>query len=438
MDAAAEALLLMLAAATFASSVVTPPAIRRSIQALVVALAVLGAVLSEWALADIVMVGAFVFVLAAVSTSYATEFRRSGQAQSEARKAAERRTALLEAVRALPELDLHGAAQVATAALRAFGAVASGVVVVRDDRIVPIDLNGVPPIERLLRVGEGVSGRAVAEGRTLVFEDYQELPERFHHLRQLRSTISTPIKVGDEVVGAVMAAQIQPGRPTEGQIEVAEVLAAHLGAMLATRQQLENRRNLLERMDGLEAMRSAFVEEVSDELRDPLTIIRGVGHTMRRHSQDLREEDLRLLLERLCAQADELRSVVDALLDFSRVQASQRGPELAPVSVRQLLGTFGSRVSLRGTPPLDVQVEVDATLTRQAVDLLLADRIAEIDITVSDRSVEIAFCDAGLERPALVRSLAEQLVVEAGGTLRFEEVPTLLLPRPAHPGEAAT
>lgn len=438
MDAAAEALLLFLAAAMFATSAIGVPALRRSLQTVVVAIAVLGAVLADWALADVLMTLALLFVLAAVSTSYATEFRRSGQAQSEARKAAERRTELLEAVRALPELDLHGAAQVTTAALRAFGAVASGVVVVRDDRIVPIDLNGVPPIERLLRVGEGVSGRAVAEGRTLVFEDYQELPERFDHLQELRSTISTPIKVGDEVVGAIMAAQVQPGPPTEGQIEVTEVLAAHLGAVMATRRQLENRRNLLNRMDRLEAMRSAFVEEVSDELRDPLTIIRGAGHTMRRHSQDLREEDRRRLLGRLCAQADELRSVVDALLDFSRVQASQREPELSPVSVRRLLGTFGARVSLRGTPPLDVQVEVDVTLTRHAVDLLLADRIADIDITVSESSVRITFCDVGLERPALVRSLAEQLVVEAGGTLRFEGVPTLVLPRPVHPRKAPT
>lgn len=438
MDVAVEALLLVLAAAMFATSAIAVPALRRSLQTLVAALAVLGAVLADWTLADTLMVWALLAILAAVSTSYATEFRRSGQAESEARRAAERRTELLEAVRTLPELDLHGAAQVTTAALRAFGAIASGVVVVRDGRIVPIDLNGVPPIERLLRVGEGVSGRAVAEGRTLVFEDYQELPERFDHLQELRSTISTPIKVGDEVVGAIMAAQTHSGRPTEGQIEVAEVLAAHLGAMLATRRQLENRRNLLERMDRLEAMRSAFVEEVSDELRDPLTIIRGAGHTMRRHSEDLRDEDRQRLLERLCAQADELRAVVDALLDFSRVQASQRDPELELVSIRQLLGTFGARVSLRGTPPLDVQVEVDVTLTRHAVDLLLGERIADIDITIADRSVEIAFRDAGSDRPALVRSLAEQLVVEAGGTLRFEAVPTLRLPRPAHAGEAAT
>ncbi len=436
MDAAAEALLLILAAAMIATSAIAVPALRRTLQTGISVVAVLGAILSGWVLADVLMLWALVFVLAAVSTSYATEFRRSGQAENEARKAAERRTELLEAVRALPELDLHGAAQVTTAALRAFGAVASGVVVVRDDRIVPIDLNGVPPIERLLRVGEGVSGRAVAEGRTLVFEDYQELPERFDHLHNLRSTISTPIRVGDEVVGAVMAAQVQSGPPTEGQIEVTEVLATHLGAVIATRRQLENRRNLLERMDRLEAMRSAFVEEVSDELRDPLTIIRGAGHTMRKHSQDLRDEDREHLLERLCAQADELRSVVDALLDFSRVQSQQNEPELAVVSIRQLLGTFGARVNLRGSLPIDVQVEVDVTLTRHAVDLLLADRIAEVDIVVSEGSVAIRFCEAGLERPAVVRSLAQQLMVEAGGTLRFEDAPTLVLPRPLHPGEA--
>jgi len=89
-EAATEALLLILGAAMSALSAITVPVLRRILQTVVVVDALSGAVLSDWALADIVMLWALLFVLAAVSTSYATEFRRSGQAESEARKAAER------------------------------------------------------------------------------------------------------------------------------------------------------------------------------------------------------------------------------------------------------------------------------------------------------------------------------------------------------------
>jgi len=430
-----EAGLLLIATALCATTGLTSRVVRSCVQVSIIAVTVVSAIALGVAAIDVAFVGTLLLLVTAVATNYSTEFRRSGQAEQEARQAAERRTALLEAVRALPELHLREAAQIATAALRTLGAAGAGVAVVRDDRVVPIELDGIPPVENLLRVGQGVTGRAIAEKRTAVVEDYRQLADRLPDREHIRSAIAAPIHVGDDVVGAVMAVRDRPGVPTDGQIEVAEVLAAHLGAVVATRRQLDNQRTLLRQMDRLDAMRNAFVKEVSDELRDPLTIIRGAGHTIRRHGEELHDDDRRYLLGRLCDKAEELRNVVTALLDFSRFQASHREPERRSVSLRELLATFGERDLLDVSVPLDTQVSVDVALMRHAVALLLDQHSADVEMSLTDESVMVAFHLEDGDRHTLIRSLVAQLAVEAGGTLRFVDVPTLVLPRTHPAGE---
>jgi K+-sensing histidine kinase KdpD len=433
-NVAAEAVLLLVAATLCATAAFDRRVLRGALQAGLIAAAGFAVWAGSGAAAEVAFTLVLMAVIASLSTRFAGEFRSSGQAERVAREAAERRRELLDAVRPLPDLDLRAAAEVTTAALRALGAVAAGVVVVRDDRVVPVDLNGVPPADRLLRVGEGVSGRAIAEDRTLVFHDYQDLPERFDHLPELRSTVSTPIHIGTEVVGAIMAARGEPGPPTSGEVEVIEVLAAHLGAVLATRRQMENQRTLLRRMGRLETMRSAFVDEVSDELRDPLTVIRGAADALRRHGDELPEEDRRRLVDRLCLRADELRDIVNALLDFSRSQADQRAPAIQRSRLGELLSTFGGRLLFDGAAPVDVEVEVDTPLARSAIELILGGHVARAHVSITEGDVELAIQRDDPGRPTVVRSLVAQLAVEAGATFRDEGAPTLRLPRPAAAG----
>jgi two-component system, OmpR family, phosphate regulon sensor histidine kinase PhoR len=75
----------------------------------------------------------------------------------------------------------------------------------------------------------------------------------------------------------------------------------------------------------LEGVRRDFVANVSHELKTPLTVIRG-------HSETLLDEDLppdlrRKFAEAVRANADRLQSIVDDLLDLSRIESGGWKPE---------------------------------------------------------------------------------------------------------------
>lgn len=431
---------LLLAAALLCATAGTEcPWRRGAVQTGVVIVVMAGLAVAGTPLPAVVLTGVLLVLVAIAVTRYAGELRRSSESDRRVREATERRSALLEAVQGLPELDLRSASRATTAALRAFGSDVSGIMLVRDGRLVPVDLHGVPPPERLQRIDEGLAGEAITSGRTVCIGDYQRYEDPLDEPGRDRvgAAIAAPIRVGEDVVGVVLWAADQPGAPSDAQVEIVEVLAAHLGAAITTRRQLDNQRLLLGRMDRLDAMRSAFAEEVSDELRDPLTIIRGAGHTLVTHGEELPTDDRRLLIERMCDTADELGHVVDALLDFSRFQAAHREPQVRNLDVGELLGPFADRVRVDQPESLAIEVAVDVVLVRHALELLVGDGRARIDVGVAATSVSLTL---HLDVPVsygIVTSLVAQLAAEAGAALRPDATPTLVLARAKHPVEAA-
>ncbi len=433
---AVHAGLLVVAAVLCALWVVPSVLLRRALRTALIVTTALAAYLTGGSWAEALLILALLTIIGLSLGRYSNDLRRSEQAEGQARRDAERRAQLLEAVRNLPELDLPSAARATAAALRSFGANGSGVAMIHDDRLVPVELDNLPPVERLLRVGEGVVGTAAARGETFWLEDYQQLEARLPDRDHVRTAYATPIRVEGDVVGVVFATKPQPGGPTSDELEVAEVLASHLGAVVATRRQLDNQRLLLARLGRLDAMRTAFAEEVSDELRDPLTFIRSAGHTMRAHGERLPADDRIRLLDRLADRSMDLRLVIDALLDFSRFQASDRQPEVRPLSLRELVAPLPSRFRVDPSAAMETEVTIDVGLVRQAIEVLVPEVAAAIEVEVHEASVAIVLRPRDPEgHPGLVRSLAAQLLAEAGASLAEDPVPVLILPRAARPPE---
>lgn len=87
----------------------------------------------------------------------------------------------------------------------------------------------------------------------------------------------------------------------------------------------------------LDRLKDDFLATVSHELRTPLATITGFADLLRHDEVD---EDLRGdLLDRIAASADEMRSMVDNLLDFSALDAGKVGANLAPVDLRDAVAS---------------------------------------------------------------------------------------------------
>lgn len=429
-----ESALLLVAAMLCATSVDIARHVRLLTQVVLIALTGAAALYAGMGWPGALLISALSGVVAALATSFAADVRASRDEQRRARAAATRRETLLSTARLLPEQGVEEAAAAATGALRRLGFDSAGIGLVRDGVVVPLHLDSLPPPARPLSVHQGAVARVVEGGRTVALADYQLEPERLPGQHFLRAMILTPIRADSEVVGVLMCARRTPGRPDESEVEIAEVLAAHLGGAIGTRRQLQHQRLLLERMDRLDAMRTVFADEVSYELRDPLTVVRSAGHTLRAHGDAVSATGRQRLLVRLCSQAEQLRDIVEALLDFSRFQAAHRSLEPTRVELGGLLEPFAEQLDL-GSWDADrrsTEVEVEPDLIRHALSLLLEGQQAHTSIVVDERRVELEIVPPSGEHNVLLPSLVAQLVLEGGGAIEPGDTVKLTLLRPDH------
>jgi K+-sensing histidine kinase KdpD len=432
-----EAFLPLGAALVASMAPVTKPAVRVPVQTLTVLFFTVLLVRAGRELPDLLLPLVLLVSITVLATALARELVETRGAERRARRDAQRRAELLTAVRALPGASPEEASAAACSTMRVLGFDAAGCAVRRGAQVLTLHLDGLPAVEGTLELGEGLAGACIAEDRTIVVGDYQTDPRRLRARPQVASAVVVPIRVAGEPIGSLMGARMAPGEPSRAEVEVAEVLAAHLSAVFATDGTVRRQRELLARMEQLETMRSGFVGQVSDELRDPLTVVRGVAETLATHGPQLDAARRIQLFERMAVQTDQLRRTIDALLDFSRFQSTRPEPTIGAIGVGDLLAPvrFNTDAELvMSEEARDVRVRVDAQLVRHALELLLAATGAvqappRLEVTLEAGNVRIAVrADSETSAPpTLVRSLAAQVLVVAGVELERDPVPVLRL-----------
>lgn len=363
---------------------------------------------------------AFVVWLSGVLAGSVLDARR---AQQQARVAAERRASLLSTVQELSGGSATQAARTVVDCLCSLGLPVAGVSLVRDDFLIPLALEGLSPTSGR-RVGEGVAGTALAEDATVVSDRYDLDERRLPGREGLGAVIAVPVRIAGRAVGVLLGGRPAPGPLPDEVVEVAEVLASHLGGVLETEQRLGRQRELLERMRALDDMRGRLVTDVSEEVRDPLTVVRGIAETLGTHGDRLPPERRLQLLQGFEAQAQALRETIDALLDFSRLQASR------PLAIPGLL-TLGELVSAVVTTDVavegetDIVVRTDAVLLARALELLAGlGPVHRVHVSTDDTSAWIRLeLDVAHSSPRerLLLGLAERLIVSAGGRCRLQD-----------------
>ena len=113
-------------------------------------------------------------------------------------------------------------------------------------------------------------------------------------------------------------------------------------------------------MEEMERLRAEFLAMISHELRTPLTSIRGSATTMQDAAEDLDAAELRQFLRVIVEQGDNMRELIDDLLDVARIEAGALSVSPEPVQVAQLVerarNTF---LSGGGRDNLDIRLDPD-------------------------------------------------------------------------------
>ena len=90
-------------------------------------------------------------------------------------------------------------------------------------------------------------------------------------------------------------------------------------------------------LEELARLRAEFLGMVSHELRMPLTTIRGSATTMADAVPDLAPAELRQFLRIIVEQADNMRELIDNLLDVARIETGSLSVNLEPAEVAPLV-----------------------------------------------------------------------------------------------------
>jgi PAS domain S-box-containing protein len=141
---------------------------------------------------------------------------------------------------------------------------------------------------------------------------------------------------------AFMVACLNPLRPAEEVRGFATLLANQLATAISNALAYEAERRRAEALAQVDRAKTAFFSNVSHEFRTPLTLMLGPLEQALRRWGDALRPDLREELELVHRNALRLQKLVNALLDFSRVEAGRTQARYVPTDLSELTADLAS------------------------------------------------------------------------------------------------
>jgi PAS domain S-box-containing protein len=148
------------------------------------------------------------------------------------------------------------------------------------------------------------------------------------------------LEPGQDRPTAVLVVGLGEHREWDAELESYVALCAtHVGNALSGIRALEAERRRTKALAELDEVKSDFFTNVSHELRTPLTLIAGPVREALADDLSERQRDRLAIVERNTVR---LTRMVDAMLDFARMEAGRVEPDPSPVDVAELTRTIAA------------------------------------------------------------------------------------------------
>ncbi len=230
--------------------------------------------------------------------------------------------------------------------------------------------------------------------------------------------VLVPLRTGREGrTTRAFLAGCNPYRPFDDTaVGFARLVAESIAAALSTARAFEEERQRREALEDLDRVKTQFFANVSHEFRTPLTLIVGPVAELRTGLEMLGAEPLLEELRTVERNAGRLSKMVNALLDFSALQAERANARFQPLPLgtvtRELAEAFRSAIERAGlefavdVPDLSVPVYADPDLWEKVVLNLLSNALkftlaGRIEVTqqLRDGKAVLSVRDTGVGIP---------------------------------------
>jgi PAS domain S-box-containing protein len=222
---------------------------------------------------------------------------------------------------------------------------------------------------------------------------------------------------GLEHAYGVLVAGVSPRRALDDRYrDFFELAADHIATAISNAVALDEARQRAEALAEIDRAKTAFFSNVSHEFRTPLTLMLGPAADLLGNAHGPLNPSQRTQVEILQRNAGRLAKLVNALLDFSRIEAGRAQARYAPTDIsgltRELAGAFRSAIEHAGLTfdvdcaPIEAAVYLDRDMWEKIVLNLLSNALkftlagsVRITLRQRDHSVELNVLDTGVGIP---------------------------------------
>jgi GAF domain-containing protein len=180
-----------------------------------------------------------------------------------------------------------------------------------------------------LRVGQGVSGRVIAERRSIYVPDTRQDPEFIFFDPNIRSLLVVPLVIRNKAIGTLSIDDIRPNA-FEDEGRLLTIAATQAAVAIENAKLYESLQRSYLALEGayeelrqLDQMKSEFVQNISHELRTPLTFIKGYIELLQDGDMGELTSDQAAAVNIVATKADVLSRLVDDILSLQQAGRAQ-------------------------------------------------------------------------------------------------------------------
>jgi PAS domain S-box-containing protein len=261
-----------------------------------------------------------------------------------------------------------------------------------------------------LPYGQGLPGRAWQVGKPLWIRDVGRpqslISEETAQSSRLHTALAVPVREGFETLGVLTAFAETVEDPEDELLALMSGIAAHIG-------QFVERRLIDDLQRQLDRSKNEYLALIGHELRTPLTSISAYTELLREADEKTLVSDGPRLLEVIERNTNQLRQIINELMELSALEAGHADIQLAPMDLAELVrdSLAKARAAVHGAPlviedelPEQLVLPGDRKRLRQVVDNLLGNAVKYspdggrigVRLKATGRAAELAVSDNGL------------------------------------------